>query len=289
MPETYGAHECRVYYVVESTYGQTPSNPSMVGVNAESVDAGLDPSLIMVRGVGSRDLSALKRGLRKPTLKISHILPSDAPIGFIQHVQTLNSLSIQVLWYKGLFISATDIISLLYKGCRIDKLTVECSIEDFVKATVELIGQDVVVGTSKLSGATYADYAGAVSFAESYVQRGTAAGGSLTDVLRVTDWKFTIENNLKPVPVIRSTNAYLLKYLRERHRELTGELTFEFEDKSEFEDVINDAEFSLKFGLGGTKYALFTYCKWQDVSIPTRVEDLVSLKAKFIARDVVIA
>jgi hypothetical protein len=64
-------------------------------------------------------------------------------------VQTLNSLSIQVLWYKGLFASATDIISLLYKGCRIDKLTVECSIEDFVKATVELIGQDVKLEQAK--------------------------------------------------------------------------------------------------------------------------------------------
>jgi hypothetical protein len=74
-----------------------------------------------------------------------------------------------------------------------------------------------------------------------------------------------------------------------RHRELSGELTFEFEDKSEFEDVINDAEFSLKFGLGGTNSALFKYCKWEEVSTPTKIEDLVSLKAKFVARDVVIS
>jgi hypothetical protein len=60
----------------------------------------------------------------------------------------------------------------------------------------------------------------------------------------------------------------------------------EFESKQEFEDVINDAEFSLKFGLGGTYSALFKYCKWEDVSTPTKIEDLVSLKAKFVARDV---
>ena len=289
MPETYGAHECRVYFVQETTYGQTPANPTMLGINAENVDAGLDPSLIEVRGIGSRDLAALKRGLRKPTLKISHILPSEAPIGFIQHAQTLNSLSVQVLWYKGLFASATDIISLLYKGMRIDKLTVECSIEDYVKATVELIGQDVATSTSKISGATYSDYAGAVTYADSFVQRGAGDGSSLTDVTRVTDWKFTIENNLKPVPVIRSTSGYLLRYLPARHRNLSGELTFEFEDKSEFEDVINDAEFSLKFGLGGTNSALFKYCKWENVTAPSKVEDLVSLKAKFVARDVVIS
>jgi len=289
MPETYGAHECRVYYVMESTYGQTPSNPTMLGVNAENIDAGINPSLIEVRGVGSRDLAALKRGLRKPTLKISHILPSEAPINFIQHAQTLNSLSVQVLWYKGLFASATDIISLLYKGMRIDKLTVECSIEELVKATVELVGQDVAVGTGKISGATYADYVGAVAYTESFVQRGAADGSNLSDVTRVTDWKFSIENNLKPVPVIRSSNAHLLKYLPPRQRELTGEITFEFEDKNELDDVINDAEFSLKFGLGGSNYALFKYCKWENVTVPTKIEDLVNLKAKFVARDVVIS
>ncbi|MGQ9530150.1 MAG: phage tail tube protein [Candidatus Bathycorpusculaceae bacterium] len=288
MVETYGAHECRVYFVAESVYGQTPTNPSMLGINAENLDAGLDPNLIKVRGVGSRDLQALKKGLRKPTLKISHVLPSDAPISFIQHVQTLNSLSVQVLYYKGLFGSATDIISLLYKGCRIDKLSVECAIEDFVKATVELIGQDIAVSTSKISGATYADYAGAVAFNESFVQRGAGDGSGLTTLERITDWKFTIENNLKPVPVIRSTSGHLLKYLPSRHRNLSGELTFEFEDKSEFEDVINDSEFSLKFGLGGSNSALFKYCMWEDVALPTRIEDLVSLKVKFAAKDVVI-
>jgi hypothetical protein len=289
MVETYGAHECRVYFVTEQNYGETPANPSMLGVNAEGIEPTIDPSLIQVRGVGSRDLTALKRGMRKPTLKISHVLPSDAPIGFIQHAQTLNSLSIQVLYYKGLFASATDIISFLYKGMRIDKLSVECGVEDFVKASVELVGRDMAVGTSKIAGATYADYAGAVPYAESFVQRGAADGSELNPIERVTDWKFTIENNLKPVPVIRPTNAHLLKYLPARHRNLSGELTFEFEDKSEFEDAINDSEFSLKFGLGGSNSALFKYCKWENVAAPTRLEDLVSLKARFIARDVVIS
>jgi hypothetical protein len=107
---------------------------------------------------------------------------------------------------------------------------------------------------------------------------------------RVTDWKWTLENNLKPVPVIRSgSSAYLLKYLRERHRNLYGEVTFEFETDDEFDDVINDSEFSLKFGLGPSNSALFKYCKWDEVTTPTRMEDLVSLKAKFAARDVVIS
>jgi len=287
MPDTYGAHECRVYFVQETNYGETPANPSMLGINAENVEPSLDPDLIRVRGVGSRDLQTVKRGLRQANLKIAHLLSSDAPTSFVQHAQTLNSLSLQVLYYKGMFASATDIISLLYKGCRINRLTVECSLEEVLKATVEIVGKDVTVGTSKITGATYGDYAGAIPYNESYVQRGAGDGSGLTALERVADWKFTIENNLRTVPVIRSTDGHLLKYLPARHRSLTGELIFEFESKQEYDDIINDSEFSLKFGLGGTNSALFKYCKWENVAAPTRIEDLVSLKASFVARDVV--
>jgi len=286
MVDTYGAHECRVYFVVESVYGQTPANPSMVGINTEGVEPSLDPGLIKIRGVGSRDLQSITKGLRRVQLKIPSVLTSESPIAFIQHAQTLNSLSIEVLYYKGLFSSPTDVISFLYKGCRINKLEVECSVEDIMRASVETIGQDVAVGTSKISGATYGDYAGAIPYSESYVSRGQPNGDNQVAIERVTDWKFTIENNLKPVTVIKTANAHLIKYLPASHRNLSGELTFEFEDKTEFEDVINDAEFSLKFGLGSTYSALFKYCKWEDVATPTRIEDLVSLKAKFTARDV---
>jgi hypothetical protein len=261
----------------------------MLGVNVENIEPTLEPSLIKVRGIGSRDLQALRKGFRSATLKIQHYLSSDAPISFIQHVQTLNSLSIQALYYKGLFASATDIISLLYKGCRIHKLTVECATEDFVKATAEIIAKDTATGTSKLNGATYADYAGAVTYNESYVQRGAPDGSDLTAIERITDWKFTIENNLKAVPVIRSTDGHILKYLPARHRNLTGELTFEFESKQEYDDIVNDNEFSLKLGLGGTNSALFKYCKWEKVASPTRIEELVALKASFVARDVIIS
>jgi len=281
----YGAHEAKIYYVQESTYGVTPTNPSMMGIaTASDVEPSLDPGLVKVRGIGSRDLKTIRRGLRQVDLKVAYALPSEAPINFLQHIQTLNSLSIEVFYEK-----TSGIIDLLHKGCRMDKVTVECSIEDVVKATAELIGQDLAVGTTKISGATYADYSGAVPFYDSYVQRGAGDGSGLTTVERATDWKFSIENNLKRVPVIRSISGHLLKYLQERHRILTGELTFEFESKQEYDDVINDSEFSLKFGLGGTNSALFKYCKWEKVGTPTKIEDLVSLKAPFVARDVVIS
>jgi hypothetical protein len=281
----YGAHEARVYYVQESTFGETPINPSMLGMaTAENVEPALDPGLVKLRGLGSRDLQTIRRGLRNIDLKVSYALPSDAPINLLQHVTALNSLSIEVFYEK-----SSSIVDLLHKGCRIDKAAVECSVEDVVKASVELVGQDIVAGTSKIAGATYADFNGVVPFYESYVQRGAGDGSGLVAVERVVDWKFRVENNLKRVPVIRNTNGHLLRYLQERHRVLAGELTFEFESKEEYDDVLNDAEFSLKFGLGGISSALIKYCKWERVGTPTKVEDLVSLKAPFVARDIIIS
>jgi len=284
MSYPFGAHEAKIYYVEETNYGETPLNPAMVGVKAETVEPTLNPGLIKVRGIGSRDLQTIRKGLRQISLRVAYPLPSDAPINFLQHIQTLNSLSIEVIYEK-----TDSIIDLLFKGCRFNKATVECHIEDIVKADIEILGQDANIGTSKISGATYSEYSGAVPFYESFVKKGDADGSNLTAVDRITDWKFTIENNLKRVPVIRETNGYLLKYLSARHRNLYGELTFEFESKQEYDEVINDSEFSLQFGLGGSSTALFKYCKWENVSTPPQIEDLVALKASFVARDVLIS
>jgi hypothetical protein len=227
MPETYSAHESRVYYVDEAEYGQTPVNPSMLSVPAESIEPTVNPNNIKLRGVGSIDLQAIEKGLRAPSLKISYPLPSDAPINFLQNAKAeLNkSLSVQVLYYKDVFASATDVISLLYTGCKFQRATVECSVEGVVKASVELLAQDFTAGTAKLTGASYSDHAGAVPFYESYVKKGAAT------LERVTDWKWTIENNLKQVPVIRSPNGNVLKYLPQRHRNLTGEVVSSLKPK----------------------------------------------------------
>jgi hypothetical protein len=285
MPETYSSHESRIYYVEETAFGQTPTTPSMLSVPAESLEPAVNPSNIKLRGVGSIDLQAVKKGLRAPMLKIAYPLPSDAPINFLQYAKAeLNkSLSIQLLYYKGVFASATNIISLLYAGCKFQRITVDCGIEDVVKATAELLSQDVTAGTAKITGASYADHAGAVPFYESYIKKET------TTLERVTDWKFTLENNLKQVPVIRTPNGNILKYLPYRHRDLTGELVFEFESEEEFDDVIDDTEFDLEFGLGGSNKAIFSNCKWENVTAPTRVEELVSLKTTFVAKTVAIS
>jgi len=279
----YGAHEAKVYYVEETTYGETPATPSMLGLKtAFDVEHNIDPGLLKLRGIGSRDLDTIKKGLRKPTLKFGYLLPSSAPIDFLLYAQNLKSMSVEVIYER------TSIIDLVFKGMKIDKITVQLvDIESenavITVPNVELMGQNVVTGTSKITGATYADYSGAVAFNESYVKKDT------TTLDRVTDWTWSIENHLKRVPVIRSTSGELLKYLQERHRNLYGELTFEFESKEEHDEALADTEFSLEFGLGGSNKAVFSNCKWVGVKNVARIEDLVAVKAPFVAKSVAIS
>ena len=66
-------------------------------------------------------------------------------------------------------------------------------------------------------------------------------------------------------------------------------MVFEFESKEEFDDIINDSEFDLEFGLGGANKAIFSDCKWENAASPTQIEELVSLKATFVAKTVTIS
>jgi hypothetical protein len=280
MVETYGTDEERFYHVDEGVFGTTPTNPAMLSVPSDVIDPGLDPGLIQLRGAGSYDLQAIKKGLRQPRLKVGYVLPSTGPIALLQWAKTdLNkSLSCQVLYWKGSFSSPTDVLSLLFKGMRINKASLACSIEDVIKATLELEGQDLETGTAKITGATYTDHTGAVSFSETYVKQDT------TTLDTVTDWKFDILNSVKRVPVIRSSSGHLAKYVPFGHRELSGELSFEFESKAEMDACLADTEFSLEFGLSGTCKAIFSACKWGQVTHAKWLEDLICAKALFVAK-----
>jgi hypothetical protein len=280
MVETYSTDQERIYYVAETVKGTTPANPAMLGVPHESVNPGFNPGNLLLRSGGSYDLFAIKKGTRVPSLKVSYIIPSAAPVDLLQYAKTDldKTLSVQVLYHKGSFASATDILSLLYNYMRIGKASVSCEIDDVLKANLEMIGQNVTTGTAKLSGATYTDYGGAVAFNETDL----TIGGAAND--RVVGWKFDINNNPKQVPVIRSTNGYLAKYIPFGNRQLSGEVRFEFESKTEMDNALSDTEFNIRFGLGGTAYAQMEAAKWSNITSEKWLDDLIAVRAQFDAK-----
>lgn len=278
MPVYAGALS-RFSYIVED-YLAAPlgENPAFKTIMADDFDPGIDPALIKVRGCGTRDLVGLKRGLLKPNVKVAFPVPAEDIMNFLHHVVDCYAMTISVL-DEG----ADELVELIYKGARIDKATVSCGLDDVLRAECDLMAVDVDSASSKIAGATYTPLSGTVSWADVTVQKGNADGTGLTPFEVVTDFKFTIANNLKRIGVLRASNPTRAKYIEPRQRDLFGELTCTFENKDQYYAAA-DGAFSLKFDLSAGKYFLFKNCQWEKVSSPRRPDDIIALKLGFTAQ-----
>ena len=278
----YASQDLKLYYVAEGSYGVTPSpNPAMLGLKGVfDYEDSIDPGRIKLRGVGSRDWDSLRSGLKQPSMKFGYTVPSSSIIDFLGYADTLGSMSMETIY------ETSSVIAYLFKGMKINKLTV--SLGDLlgdspvVKASAELLGQSVTVNTAKNS-TNYTDQTGSLMFNECYVKK-----SGVTNT-RITDWSFTVENNLKQVPVIRTSSGDLIKYLQPRQRSLTGELTFEFESKDEHDEALAATEFWLEFYLGASHKVQISNCRWDYVKDSAKLEDLVVVKATFSGKAMAIS
>jgi hypothetical protein len=112
--ETYNASEQRLYYIDEAAFGATPVNPTMLSVPEDSIEPSIDPGNIRLRGAGSGDLMAIKKGLRAATLKLCILCRQMHRLTCCSTPEmSLTRAYTQLLYFKGVFSVATDIISLL--------------------------------------------------------------------------------------------------------------------------------------------------------------------------------
>jgi len=272
----YTGEQARAYYVEEATFGMTPTNPAMLCIGViQEIEPALDPRNIVLRGIGSRNVKAIRKGLHHIDLKVIY---TPQNWNFFNYTRSLKSTSIEVYYEK-----TSGIISLNHKGCKVDRAKVDVSIEDPVKVAMDLIGQDVAVGTAKI-GASYETEPSTNPLTGSDCSISKAG----TEITRFSDFSFETINNLKRQPVIRSTTPYLIKSLPERHEVLQGSIRADFESKAELDDILGDTEFTLLFNIGGTNFS-FTSCKWRSSRLPTKIEDTVSQTLEWEAKGLTIS
>lgn len=274
----YTGEQAKAYYVEEASYGVTPSGvgePAMLYIGIiQDIEPALDPRNIVIRGIGDRNVKAIRRGLRHVDLRMVYV-PQDWD--FFDYVTSLKSMSVEVYYEK-----AAGIISLNHKGCKIDRVKVDVALEEPVKIAADLIGQDVAVGTAKIGASYEAEPAtNPLTGSDCKVEK------DVTEITRFSDFSFEILNNLKRQPVIRSTTPYLIKSLPERHEVLQGSVRADFESKTELDDVINDTDFALKFTIG-TRVFSFNNTKWKASGLPTKIEDTVAQLLEWEAKTLTI-
>jgi hypothetical protein len=280
----YMSHNVRCYYKNESTFGSFNASGECYSLPWTDIDPAIDPNLIKLRGAGTKQLTAIKRGMRQGHVRLGWILPSD-PTVLLSGCYDGTARSIEVIYYLGSWSSPSNVISLLFTGCRANRFSVaaraspEDSDEAFIRAEAEFICQNLTVATAKQSTGTYNDTytSGHRLFTDSYVLRD---GAEMSDVIA---WKVDFNMNLKPIPVIRTTDAYLMKYLQIRQIDVEAELELAFTSKTRYDEVLSDTARDWEIGLGATGHKiLLDDAKQELVSTPLKIGDVILCRVKLI-------
>jgi hypothetical protein len=286
----YIAEQCRVYYAIESSFGQFNGTETMNGINAFQVDPYYTPNLIKVKTLGTPGYSTLAKGMREGRLRIGYYLPSGTNAWLLlRRLLEVQNLTYEVLYYVGDWSNPSSIISLLFNGCRADKVTIEAEAapegddKALLRVTADLICQKLTVGSAKASTGTYQEQTGVIPFHDLNVY--FKVGGS--QLSSITKFKIGYSANLKAVPTIRSTDADLMRYLRHTGQLYEAECEFEFESGQRWSDAVNFTEQTLEFGLGYQGFYLtLNGCRIEEITNPTKVgNDIVFMRVKWVSKN----
>ena len=269
----------KAVYVEETTYGTTPANPSFqwIGI-AQNVEPNYDRSLIKLRGIGSRDLSYIINGLLKVEISLEYAYQNNT---FLAFANTLNDFSLEVFTDNG-----TTINSFLHSGGMINSVDVSASVNNLVTVKPNIIAKNVTIGNAHPTGATYASDP-AVTPKTWYDTRVEIPTG--TEIDGVTDWSFKINNNLERYPVIRSTSGDLLKYLVERQREFSGELTIAYMSNTLLTAMTDAAEQATLKITVGTDTFTFNNVNFDTGRLTARPVEVIPQKLTWTAKTLTIA
>jgi len=166
-------------------------------------------------------------------------------------------------------------VSMVHKGMLIDSMEVVIPKEDWDIVTLRLIGQTVTHGTTAISNETAASDPATAPYSWFGATVQIDVNGGMVEVDEIGTCKFYIRNHLRPIPVIRSTSATLLKYLQRSQRELGGEVQVYFEDKTRIDEVLASTDFEMRFILASTTpFYEFTGCYWDRHTLTTRIKEV---------------
>jgi hypothetical protein len=266
----------KTQYVEEVTYGQTPTNPTFLWIGIiQNVEPSYDRGLIKLPGIGTRDLTYILKGLAQYGVALQYAYQNKT---FLHFVKDLNDFSLETWFEKGSLIN-----SYLNKGAMINALTVSASVNEPVTVKPDIILQDVAISTNHPSGATYANDPGTVP--KTWYDTQATLDAAVIDAL--TDWHFTVNNNLQRFPVIRSSSGDLLKFLIERQRQLSGELTVAYMDSALLAKVAGATEFTLVFTVGSDTFT-FNNCKFDAGRFAAKPVEVVPQRLPWTAKTLTI-
>jgi len=204
------------------------------------------------------------------------------PKTFMDYVDTFPTYGLGIGWEATY--NASTYLTYWYKGCLIDRLDVDFTVDSFIIATAKLMAKSVTSSASLITAASRASNPIDLTNSECLPLTGhdaevfvNAAGSGDSTIATVKRVHFSIQNNLKRIPVIQTSNPELLKYMVKSQRKLEGELELYVENKTQYDYLLNATALDIRIDLHKTDnspYFDFTGCKIDLGSFTTRINEV---------------
>lgn len=276
-------------YIAEVTYGTTPATPAFSDVRHNGTTLALEKGQFESKeSRADRQIAHHRHGVRSVTGDIN----AELSYG------TFDDLLEAVLcgtWATNVLKAGTTRRSFTFEryfggiatpeyhrftGVEVNTLSMTIKPEAVVECSFGCIGQDSSIGTAIITGATY----GAATTTEPF----DAFTGSILEgggaIGTVTSLDFTLENNIKPLPVVGS--ALTIDPVIGASR-ITGNLGVYFQNKTLLEKFINETASAITVTLtdaAGNDYTIdFSNVKYTGGSLPTEGDGEITLTLPFIA------
>lgn len=278
-----------LHFIAETTYGTTPSTPGFSPIPHTGTSLAVSKDAVESEKLrGDRQVEDFRHGNKTVGGDITCELEYEAFDDLLEAVccgtwaadvlkagTTRRSFTIQRKFGD---LATPEFHT--YKGCEFNTLAVSVSPNAMVTTTFGVIGKDLTLATSAITGSTFAADVGNSPF-DSFTGSISEGGSSIATV---TSIEFTLENGIEPLFSVGSQTTNRPSIGRSR---LTGTLTTYFESKTLYEKFLNETSSSITLtltDLDGNSYEFdFSNVKYNSGQPDVSGEGTVTVAMDFIA------
>lgn len=278
-----------LHYIAETTYGTTPSTPAFSPIPHTGTSLAVSKDAVESEKLrGDRMVEDFRHGNKTVGGDITCELEYEAFDDLLEAVccgtwatdvlkagTTRRSFSIQRKFGD---IATPEFHT--YKGCEFNTLAISVSPNAMVTTTFGVIGKDLTLATSAITGSTFGADVGNSPF-DSFTGSISEGGSSIATV---TSIEFTLENGIEPLFSVGSQTTNRPSIGRSR---VTGTLTTYFDSKTLYEKFLNETTSSITLtltDLDGNSYEFdFSNVKYNSGQPDVSGEGTVTVAMDFIA------
>jgi len=236
-----------LHYVAETSYGTTPATPSFLPLPHTGTTLAVTKDAVESEKIrGDRQVEDFRHGNKTVGGEVSSELEYEAFDDLLEAAlcgtwatdvlkagTTRRSFSIQ---RKFADLATPEYHT--YTGCEVNSLALSVAPNSMVTATFGIVGKNLSLGTSAITGSTFGADVGNSPF-DSFTGSITEGGSSIATV---TSIEMSLENGIEPLFSVGSQTTNRPSIGRSR---LTGTLTTYFENKSLYEKFLNETSSSI--------------------------------------------